>query len=430
MERTVRKAAIDLTDRARDWASARDVRPILQRRADSIWARVEQARDSLCAAMERSCRDAGFRPLVIKSGPYVQPAWVKLESWVPEENGATAGGVSLITQRRSAVLTIRAREFHRYELEYTLELEEGGRKKAGVRLHAFGDDHADQLARFVLLGGPRPRFHELRLRRAVVELWRPANKADVLRRDWAMLGAWSSVIVGFLTLSIGIGVLLLLGGAFALHRLRQRNCVVRSSGKPDAEPRVLHRVDSWQAVISGLGDAADDLRDRFQAIVGQTPMSGLRCRVEKIWYWGLDGTVEREQIVLSLRRAIVFCQIHRYDDELYVGWDGHLNSGQWVEKTTAQGLDRGTGVPTQVKTVEPGHQALNQYDITDLNCLMELVHAKLVKLVKDLMDERRIDQEIDFTILRGERQSSTEGRRPEGGAPDGDRGLRKLLRTG
>ena len=35
---------------------------------------------------------------------------------------------------------------------------------------------------------------------------------------------------------------------------------------------------------------------------------------------------------------------------------------------------------------------------------MEWVHAQVVKLLKQLINERKIDQEIDFKIQRAERQ--------------------------
>ncbi len=106
--------------------------------------------------------------------------------------------------------------------------------------------------------------------------------------------------------------------------------------------------------------------------------------------------------------------------------------GQWVEKTLAQGLDRESSQLVKVNTVEPGTQQVTEYDITDLSCVMEWTHAKLTKFVKDLMEERKIDQEIDFKILRGERQKlsapsesgGSQGKKVGGGL------LGRLRRTG
>jgi len=56
-----------------------DVRPILDRRRDSIWARVEKKRDDICEELRRACENEGFDAQVIKSMHFEQPAWVKLE---------------------------------------------------------------------------------------------------------------------------------------------------------------------------------------------------------------------------------------------------------------------------------------------------------------------------------------------------------------
>ncbi|HET9254489.1 MAG TPA: hypothetical protein VFO16_04715 [Pseudonocardiaceae bacterium] len=69
--------------------------------------------------------------------------------------------------------------------------------------------------------------------------------------------------------------------------------------------------------------------------------------------------------------------------------------------------------------------------------MIEWAHAKLVQLVKDLMEERKIDQEIDFKILRGERQDLTRREQESGGVQQVSEGIqraaqrmtRKLTRT-
>jgi hypothetical protein len=86
-----------------------------------------------------------------------------------------------------------------------------------------------------------------------------------------------------------------------------------------------------------------------------------------------------------------------------------------------------------VETVESGWQQITEYDVTDVNCLIEWTHTKLVQLVKRLMEERNIDQEIDFTILRGERQDLTKSRDRETGEGIQEaarRVTRKLVRLG
>ena len=114
-----------------------------------------------------------------------------------------------------------------------------------------------------------------------------------------------------------------------------------------------------------------------------------------------------------------------------MGWDAHLNHGQWVEKTVDTGIHKESSEFTQVNTVESGWQQLTEYDVTDVNCLIEWTHTKLVQLVKRLMEEHNIDQEIDFTILRGERQDLTRPEQTSEGIQQAARRVtRKLVRTG
>ena len=411
----------------------RDVQPILERKPDSIWVRVEQTRDAICDALRQACEKEGFDALVIKSPPFVQPAWAKLECWIPKNPELGRA----VTERGSVVVTIEAKEFHRYQLEYSVTVHDRGWSKTYLRLRDFRPTHVDQFVRFLLARGPKPKLAALQLRTTPFKIWKPANKVNVLRTDWlklipVVLTVWA---VAFLSLPLAgmfaLGMLFLVGAGVAFHLLSQRRKVVLSSGKPLAEPRELSVVDSWQAVASGLGADAKLLRERLLTVLRDLPMVGLQSRVEAIWYWGLDGKVEREQIVLTFRRAILFCQIYEYGQELYVGWDAHLNHGQWVEKTVVTGIHKASGELTRVNTVGSGWQQLTEYDVNDVNCLVEWTHAKLVRLVQRLMEERKIDQEIDFTILRGERQGLTKPQQAgEGVKQAARRATRMLVRTG
>jgi hypothetical protein len=417
-------------------AALRDVQPILERRANSIWTRVEKRRDEICDVLRRACEDVGFDALVIKSAPFMQPAWVKLECWVPKHSERRE-----VTKRGSVVVTIVAKEFHRYELEYTVELHDRGWSKTYRGLRALEPVLITQIARFLLAHEPKPDLASLQLRSKPVEIWKPLNKVNVLRTDWLKAMPTFLFVLGFSFLIGGLSLLTMLlwiGAGVSYYALRRRRAVVLSQGRPLSEPRTLSLVDSWQAAISGLGADSELLRQRFLTVLLNPPMSGLQSRVEKIWYWGIDGKVEREQIVLTFRRAIFFCHIYQYDQELYVGWDAHLNHGHWVEKTVGTGIHKQSNELTRINTVESGWRKFSEYDVTDANCLIEWAHAKLVQLVKHLMEERKIDQEVDFKILRGERQGLTRREQASGGVQQAGEGIqqaaqrvtRKLMRTG
>jgi hypothetical protein len=162
--------------------------------------------------------------------------------------------------------------------------------------------------------------------------------------------------------------------------------------------------------VFDAGADAGRIRDRVLALLAGEQRR-FACATERIWHWGLDGKTEREQIVLRHGRGLVFCQIYGYGSDLYVGWDAHLNVGTWREKRVAAGVDRDTGERVELMGVEPASQPAGEYDLVDLNCLLEWTHAQVAKVLKQYVREREIDQEIDFTIIRGDRKDATRAER-------------------
>jgi hypothetical protein len=337
-----------------------------------------------------------------------------------------------VTERSEAVISIEPKAFHTHEFEYSIKVDDRGETRKYAGLIGLDDGLLRALVQYLLRRGPKPSFAAHQVRRYPWQFWRPRNKIVALKVDWLGMLPLILGVAGFVALQLdfGTGIFLLIGAAATYYFARRRSVAVRSSGKPESEPRVLTRVDSWQAVVSGLGGDAKVIRERLVKALESPPIKGLKHRVETIWYWGIDGKVERQQIVLSFQRGLLFCQIYGYDNELYVGWDGHLNMGQWVEKTLARGFDRESSQLVKVNTVEPGTQHVTEYDVTDLSCVMEWTHAKLTQFVKDLMEERKIDQEIDFKILRGERQKLSAARESEGAGKKVGGLLGRLRRTG
>lgn len=405
-------------------SAAADLRPILLRNPNNVWCRAESARDELYDLFSDAVSAEHVNALVLKSAPYVFPAWVQVAAWVPRNDRDCA-------ERRWVKVSIDPKPYCRHEIEYTVEYSAGTGGKRRNRVIPFGAEMARQFVRYTVARGglPKPR----RFRSHPLELWRPSNAMKVVRLDLLKALAMTLTILGGIALLGGvidlerlvIGLVVAIVAVFLWVYIARLPHVVRTQGKPAGEPRRLLRLDSWQTVIFGAGSRVADLRARFAEILKTKPIDNFAQATEKVWYWGLDGKEEREQIVLTAGRGIVFCQLYRYGSDLYVGWDGHVNYGQWAEKVIATGIDRKLGLPASISAVEPGTQAISEYDIIDLNCLMEWTHAQLTTLIKQLMQESKIDQEIDFKILRGERQKLTE----EGAGPDAKKEGKKKLRN-
>lgn len=377
-----------------------DARPILQPVTTGLFVRAEEMRDWLYQSCEAMLRERSIDALVIKSPPQVHPCWVKVEGWVP-------GSAEMVTERCGVVITVQPMAFHRFDLEATVTWDNRGRKKVIDRLSTLDQAMLIQILDYLFKHGSKPAFSSGRLRRHSWDFWRPKNKVDVIGTDWLAQLPVVLIVIGAFTFAFG-GALLVVAGIVCLYLLSRRPTSVRSTGRPVAQPRNLIRVDSWQTVISGAGQDLNLIASRFEQALQSPPSPTFRFWPERIWHWGLDGKEERDQRVLTMGRAMLFCHAYSYGSELYVGWDSHLNAGCWVENLVASGKDKESGYLTKFNSVVVGTQRLSEYDLTDVNCLTEWAHAQLVKTLKRYMEEKRIDQEVDFKILRGERQGLTE----------------------
>jgi hypothetical protein len=371
------------------------------------------------AAFTRACEVEGLQALVLRSEPLVYPATVLFECWIPVDGPA-------ITERISVSVSAEVRPYFKFPIVYTVNIDNRGKRRTIIGLHSVTDDLIGGIVRWVLRRGRRPRMGKFLLRKFPLDFWKPLNKVAAVRPDYWMAIALAAWILGLFT-KCSTWLVALPLTIILTRRVRS----VRTAGKPDEEPRYLTPFDAWQTVIPGIGGYRDEVQKRFiEALARGAANQGFSHHVEQIWHRGLDGIDEREQIVLKFGRGIVFCQIFPYGDDLYVGWDGHLNRGQWVEKLVTQGIDRKTKRLTVVNSVVHGTQPTTEYDMVDLSCLMEWTHSQLVRLVKQQMEEHKIDQEIDFSIVRGERKgpvSEQQGQQKHRGSA-ADKFIKRFMR--
>ena len=393
----------------------RDVRPMLQRNKDNSWGCAEEVRDRIYNTLVQASRKNAIEPLILKSHPFIYPPWVKFECWVPGKDQTS-------TQRASLSITIDPKPFHLFPFEFQIDTAYGQKKKSLRNILNLEDQDVNDLFAYILGWGPKPKL--LRPRVSSWQIWRPRQRIKGLIPEFIgttlvhlekllYVGAAILLSLSFYTSETGDSTeqlfLLIMGVVLAAcgYASSKRAHFMKTEGRPLGDPRVLIRVDSWQTVVFGAGNEYSRLRQDFLVTASSTQLANATCKMEKVWAWGIDGKEEREQIVLTFKRGIVFCQIYEYGNDLYIGWDGHINTGQWAERTLTTGIDSTTWSITSVNMVTPGTQTITEYDVIDLNCLMEWTHVQLVKLLKDMIHNRKIEQEIDFKILRGQRQGLT-----------------------
>jgi hypothetical protein len=438
-----------------DYKGRTDARPILRRDEGVIWAKIEQERDRLYQMLQKACEKFELDAHVLRSAPYEYPAKVTFECWAPR-------GHALVTERSSLVITINPAPFCRFDVLYDVSVHRsqgmgaaaqpvtlsfggwfllfclvcpplfllplsyyayrlivwrGGKLKSFTGLRELPPEDIEGLIGFVLHKGWCPYLSKYAVRKHWWQLWRPRNIIEALMWDWLAILDAALVALGFgvfgyiwshpqhnkwefLAYSSWAGAL----GLWIYLKMRPR--LVRSSGKPTQEPRTLMPGDNWHFVLFGAGKNAPTLKATFEEALKENTHEKMKYWTEKNWCRGLDDIEEREQSVVSFGRALVYCQIYQYHDDLYVGWDAYLNEAQWVETSREKGLDRECGLPVTIAVAVPGRQPPSEYDRADLHLATEWVHARLCKLVKRLIADQGIDQEIDFRPVRSEHPAS------------------------
>jgi hypothetical protein len=408
----------------------------LPRGDEDTFSRAERLRDQI-AERFRDFLPPGTALTSYESVRGSGSVWLRLELVIPD---AARPELSL---RTVIALTIDRYDFHRFEHVIRLEIGRGLYRHRINDLTELRDGDIRALLAFAIVGSPRfPRLSSTRLRRFIWQLWRPVNRISRLRRDWLMVG---QNVAGLALLSIGglalarnvrfdaetcelygqcsavsiawFAYFALLAGVAALvaafMRLRRRCTLVLNTGKPTADPRSLVRMDSWQVTLTGLGERQDGVKAAILKELQERQPPGVSMRPEWIGYASVDNKVEREQQVFTFRRAMAFVRLEAYGNDLYLGWDSHINAGIWVEQDLRHGVDRISGRPVVARRVVEGWHAPSEYDVSDASFVTEWLHACIVRVVKEELANYRIDQEIDFTIQRESRADALRSTEPD-----------------
>jgi len=202
--------------------------------------------------------------------------------------------------------------------------------------------------------------------------------------------------------------------ALVAHRRRRLVAVV---DQPAIPPRSLSLVDSWQAVVSQLGEDDVRVRQRLYQQVTTGLADGITAGKEIYGYRTPNGYEERERLVLTRGQASVHVHIYRFGSELFVGWQAFLNWAKWAE-TVPVSVKADTRQEIEYRQLTPFSYVPNQFDLIDLNALSELVHRRLEMAIKAILKERAIEQEIDFRIIRGDRDRALSSSQHKSGQQD------------
>ncbi len=380
-----------------------DARPFLPRSEASSVSKVEVVREQIYQYFTEACEAEGVEALILRTAPYQTPVGFLFACWVPDEDYPE------LRDRSSVDLTIEPREYHRFPYIINLVVQDNEKKRTYEGVVDFTKKNAQAIVRHLLRRSDAgSQFHLSRVRYYWWQLWRPSNPITRLGIDWLYVGSqiafWIGVGLTFLIWFLGLP-LALLGAILWIVSLGRYTYHI-NPGKPLQEPRILWNLDSWQALIPHLGQYEQQVRRQLNEELTRSQTREITVSQETIWQRGVDGIEERQQIVARLRRGIAFLHVYRYGEDLYIGWTSYLNSGDWIEEEVARGIDYETQQICRIMTIRSGSSRCGQYDLFDCNCLSEWVHQSMTKVVKRTREEHKIDAQIDFEIIRGNRQQA------------------------
>jgi hypothetical protein len=383
--------------------AAAAVLPRVEPAPGDIWDVARQQAETFQVALRHALGAAAAEAAIIVSLPGEYPVTVTCAFWLAAPDHGS-------TRRCFAEVKIDPLPHRRKPFRITANYHRAGRTRgervvelARIDLPAW-NEVAEQLANFLLhrTNDPPALFRG------------PGWTTTIFAKNkWTDVSGGPSfralaVPVLFVCLAIPVvNVAALIGlvilGIMALSK-KEDEVQVLDAGRPLARPRELRFIDSWYALLPGMAL----LRDRVLQDIARGDRSeaggGIAAQVETFWYASVDGYHAREQLVFRLRRAEVYVQVVPYGDDLYIGWDAHLNRATWDEVRLHAGpsLDGSSDV-TALNSVTRGKVAFGSHDVADVNLLSEQIHRRTRAIVQRLVKERDIDAEIDFMPIRGER---------------------------
>jgi hypothetical protein len=411
-----------------------DARPVRLTQAATHWDSAIAVRDDILAAMRGVLSRESIEAAVLASATGNYPPWVTLEAWLPPPDAEPQDQTD--RERVKLEIVVDVKPFNKHPIVTTVRLDKGKKRLWLVRNPQFGVKDAEEWSLYAIDRGSRPRGVTLirsilrSLGQPFLSMLAPAEYNPVLRvyktpilTGNRLLAAAALLVAAAGGYAVagdsdgGIGWLLLLAGVAGLIaagvvavRRKRAVCVPPQSA---VAPRDLGLVDSWHSVVPGLGRDFEKVKRRLVDRVAEGERVGLSCRTELYIYRTATGFEERERLVVSKGQALAHVHVYQFSEDAFVGWDAYLNWSQWGE-TAPAAVRVEDGRAVEFRELRTAFYLPNQFDLMDLNGLSEWVHRRLEQEIKKILKEYEIDQEIDFRIIRGDREGALDKSKREG----------------
>src|SRR5262249_34586886 len=167
-----------------------------------------------------------------------------------------------------------------------------------------------------------------------------------------------------------------------------------------------------------LGRDFSKVKQQLVDAIAEDASSGIACQTETYTHRAPNGYEQRERLVVTRDQGMVHVHIYQFGDDLFVAWYAYGNWAQWAE-TKPVVVKVHSGREVEYRDLRPAIYVPSQFDLIDLSSLSEFVHRRLEREIKALMKEKAIDQEIDFKVIRGDRDRALDEERHKAGEKKG-----------
>ena len=410
----------------------KDARPILPVSDGSLWELAAQRRDDIASRIENGLVALGFLGWVRKSQQGEYPLYVAVDVW--RKLGETTRTSTF--DRSHLKITIHIEPFKTCPTIYTAEVSR--EKKYTAAYWAMPDVELDEMVKYLVAGGRKPAFFKSKIpwivrllplldfsheyENKLLEEAKPRSVTGLAMIGWigviAMIGAvmvWSGSADTYddsndnaRLMAIGLGVI----GAGIIGVaawLASRRPVYHAVAKqPIRTPRREYLVDSWQVSVPEAGREFDAFKRRIIEALEKIN-SALEFSSEIYQSQTPRGFEQRERLVITKGQGNVHVHIQPFGRDAFVGWDSFLNWARWSETAAVSTVVRG-GSKIEYKSLNAGAHVPSKFDLMELGALAETTHRNIVREIKAFLNEKEIEADLDFQIIRGDRNRAlTEG---------------------
>ena len=414
-----------------------DARPILPVSDKSLWNGAARRRDQIAARIEQNLAALGLQGWVRKSQPGEYPLHVAVDVW----RHIAETGLTGTFDRSHLKVTIQVEPYRVHPIIYTAELSRQI-KKYEATYWSMPDDELDEMVTYLVRGGQKPAYFKSRIplivriiasflplpmkeyKNELIEEAKPTRFTAPTVLGWigvlAALYGCGQVFANNDRYSyyddteraqmIGGGIigLAIVGIAIAMWLSSRRPVYHAVAKQPVRTPRSEYRVDSWQVSVPEAGNEFDSFKSRIADALKQMD-PGLEFSVEIYQSLTPRGFEERERLVITKGQGNVHVHVQPFGRDAFVGWDSYLNWARWTETTSISTVIR-EGNRIEYKSLVAGAHIPTKFDLMELGALAETSHRNIVREIKAFLKEKEIEADLDFQIIRGDRNRAlTEG---------------------